>query len=221
MFDHAQVVADEQIGQPQLLAQVHEQVEDLSLDGDVQSRHRLVAHQHRRLHGQRPGNADALALAATELVRVTVAQRRVQAGAFELRTHVVVQAARIGEAMQLRGLTHDARHAQTRIQTRMRVLEHHLHAQPCGQAPQRGLAATRLTDQTNHFAGPHAQGNVVQRMGHGRRVAQADAAQDTAQRARRRVLTETLADARQLDERQCIRLHDHRAHGDTPEPPPG
>src|SRR3546814_2287918 len=36
MLDHRQVVADEQVGQAELLAQVHEQVQHLGLDRDVE-----------------------------------------------------------------------------------------------------------------------------------------------------------------------------------------
>ena len=45
VLDHAEVVADEQIGEAELAAQVHEQVEHLRLDRDVERRHRLVADQ--------------------------------------------------------------------------------------------------------------------------------------------------------------------------------
>ena len=39
MLHDAEVVADEQISEVQVTAQVHEQVEDLSLDRDVKGRH--------------------------------------------------------------------------------------------------------------------------------------------------------------------------------------
>src|SRR5690606_37926685 len=64
MAHHAEVVADEQIGQVQLAAQVGEQVQHLGLDRHVKRRHRLVAHDHRRLERQRAGDPDALALPA-------------------------------------------------------------------------------------------------------------------------------------------------------------
>src|SRR5690606_24759207 len=77
--DHAQVVADEQISKAVLFAQVHEQVDDLRLDGYVQRGHGLVAHQEFGFDHQRAGNADALALAAGDLVRKAVAVFAVQA----------------------------------------------------------------------------------------------------------------------------------------------
>ncbi len=80
VLDDAQVMADKQIGQAQLVAQVHEQIEDLRLNRHVQRRHRFVAHQQFRLHRQRPGNPDALALATAELMRIALAQLRAEPG---------------------------------------------------------------------------------------------------------------------------------------------
>ena len=58
--------------------QVGDQVEDLSLDGDVERRGRLVGDQQVGLAGQRHGDGDALALAAGELVRIGIdALRRI------------------------------------------------------------------------------------------------------------------------------------------------
>ena len=79
VLDDAEVVADEQIGEVERLAQLHEQVEDLRLDRDVERGDRLVADQEIGLHRQRAGDADALALAAGELVRIAAAQGRVEA----------------------------------------------------------------------------------------------------------------------------------------------
>ena len=62
-------MGDEQ--QRQAVAPLHvlEQIEDLGADRDVERRHRLVADHQLRLEDQRAGDADALALAAGELVR--------------------------------------------------------------------------------------------------------------------------------------------------------
>ncbi len=69
--------------QAQVALQVLQQVEHLRLHRHVQRRDRLVGHDEVRLHGQRPGDADALALAARELVRVARAVVGVQARALE------------------------------------------------------------------------------------------------------------------------------------------
>ena len=63
-------------GEAELVLQVLEQVDDAGLDRDVERRHRLVEHEQLRVERERAGDADALALAAGELVRVAVARAR-------------------------------------------------------------------------------------------------------------------------------------------------
>ena len=70
--DDVQVMGDEQVAQPQLVLQILQEIDDLGLDGDVQGRDRLVADDERRIDTQGPGDPDALALAAAELVGVPV-----------------------------------------------------------------------------------------------------------------------------------------------------
>ncbi len=66
---HRHVVRDEQVGEAQFRLEVEHQVHDLRLDRDVQRRDRLVGDDQPGVQGERPGDADALALAAGELVR--------------------------------------------------------------------------------------------------------------------------------------------------------
>src|SRR3546814_3145540 len=72
MPDHAQVVGYQQEGEVQSVLQVHEKVHDLGLDGNVESGERLVGHDEAGLERDRPGDADALPLAAGHLMRVSV-----------------------------------------------------------------------------------------------------------------------------------------------------
>ena len=78
-----EVVRDEEVREPEVALEVLEQVEDLRLDGDVQRRDRLVADDQLRVQRERAGDADALALAARELVRVAVRVVRVEADDLE------------------------------------------------------------------------------------------------------------------------------------------
>ena len=80
---HRQVVGDEDEAQVELVLELVEQVEHLRLDRHVERRHRLVEHDHLRTERQRPGDADALALTAGELVRVAVAVLGQQADPLE------------------------------------------------------------------------------------------------------------------------------------------
>ncbi len=63
----AEVVRDEEVGQPGVGLDVGEQLEHLGLDRHVEGARRLVADEQLGLGGQSPGDADALALAAGEL----------------------------------------------------------------------------------------------------------------------------------------------------------
>ena len=76
---HAQVVADEQVGEAVALLQVAQQVDDLRLHRHVERRGRLVEHDEARLQHHGAGDGDALALAAGEFVRVAVPALGVEA----------------------------------------------------------------------------------------------------------------------------------------------
>ena len=65
-----EVVRDEQVREAAVALEVLQQVDDLRLDGHVERRHRLVADDEARLDGERARDADALSLAAGELVRI-------------------------------------------------------------------------------------------------------------------------------------------------------
>src|SRR5699024_9647699 len=68
------VVGDEEIGQPELVLQILEQVDDLRLNRDIERGNRLVADDEIRICGERAGDADTLSLTAGELVRVAVGE---------------------------------------------------------------------------------------------------------------------------------------------------
>ena len=70
--DDRQVVRDEHVGQREVALEVLQQVENLRLHRNVERGHRLIADDQLRLQRKRTGDADALALAARELVWVPV-----------------------------------------------------------------------------------------------------------------------------------------------------
>ena len=72
VLDNGEVVADEEQREAKLLLQVLQQVHDLRLDGNIEGRDRLIADDEIRFGGERAGNADALPLAAGELVRLAI-----------------------------------------------------------------------------------------------------------------------------------------------------
>ena len=76
MLDDGEVVADEQHREAEIALQVLQQVDDLRLDRDIERGHRLVAYDQVGIGGERARDADALALAAGELVRPASAASR-------------------------------------------------------------------------------------------------------------------------------------------------
>src|SRR6185369_13344721 len=78
VFDDGEVVRDEEIGEAEFLLQILEQIDDLRLHADVERAHRLVADDEFWFHRERTRDADALALAAAEFVRITMPHLRLQ-----------------------------------------------------------------------------------------------------------------------------------------------
>ncbi len=52
MMDHRKIMRNEQIGQVMLFPQIHQQVQDLGLDGHIQGGHRLVRDDELRIKNQ-------------------------------------------------------------------------------------------------------------------------------------------------------------------------
>ena len=176
-----QVVGDEQVGQREARLQVDEQVDDLRLDRHVERRHRLVGDDQRRVERERAGQADALPLAAAELVRVAPPQLGIEA---DVREQLGDPRRALGlraDAVDDQRLLDDRLDAHPRVERRVRILEDHLHVPPRlaqrarGRAPStssplkrdlarrrldqaedaapgRRLAAARLADQAERLA---------------------------------------------------------------------
>ena len=135
--DDAQVMGDPDDGHAELLFQAQHQVNDLGLDGDVESGGGFVGDEQGGVARQGHGNADALPLAAGELVgivlqaidRVGDADQRQQlgrAGVGLLLPHAQVHHQRFGQLHP---------HGQHRVERRHRVLEDHGHL-PAANPPQ-------------------------------------------------------------------------------------
>ena len=121
-----QVVRDHHVGQVELLLEVLEQVDHLGLDGDVERGDRLVGHDQLRLERERAGDADALALAAGELVRVAVVVLRVQPDGLQQVLHRLLPATLGLDVLQPERRTDDLADGVPRVQRGVRVLEDHL-----------------------------------------------------------------------------------------------
>ena len=71
-------MGNEHQGQRQPLLGLRQQRQHLGLHADIQRADRLIRHQHGGLHRQRAGQADALPLAAAELMREALGGGRVE-----------------------------------------------------------------------------------------------------------------------------------------------
>ena len=167
------------------LLEVLEQVHDLRLDRDVERRDRLVADEEVRVQRERPGEPDALALAARELVRVPRTRRprgarpaRAARGRAAPRSACRTSWIRSGSPMirptECRGFS-DANGSWKTICIRRRMgrmLESGSAVMSCpsntirpavgsyepdDRAPERRLAAARLADEPERLAAAHVE----------------------------------------------------------------
>ena len=130
VLDHAEVVRDEDASHAELGLQVHEQVQDLGLDRDVERRDRLVGDHDARLQDHRAGNRDALALATRKHVRVAPTMLGSQANPGQPLGAALAALGRAQRGVDTQGLLQGRGDGLARIQRGIGVLEHHLHLAP-------------------------------------------------------------------------------------------
>ncbi len=101
----------------------------MSLDGDIQRRNGFIGHDKLRIHGQGPGNGDALALAPGKFVRIAVLPTRVDPHLLHDLGYLLFNIA-VGKGVAVKPdrLLQGLPHTHTGIERSVRVLENHLHA---------------------------------------------------------------------------------------------
>jgi hypothetical protein len=144
MLDHAQVVADHDVGEAELFLQIEQQVDDLGADRDVEGGDRLIEHNDLRFEDQRAGDTDALALAAGEFVRVAPRLFGRQADILQHGLDTTLDFRRRGDAVQLQRRSKGGAHGLARIERGIGVLKDHLHRLRTLHAPRRPRAGKRL-----------------------------------------------------------------------------
>ncbi|MNJ57821.1 hypothetical protein D3C77_534290 [compost metagenome] len=72
MTNNAEIVTDEQVGKMEFLLNVLHKVEHLGLNGYIEGRYRLICNNQLGFQGDRPCNADPLALPAGKFMRVFI-----------------------------------------------------------------------------------------------------------------------------------------------------
>jgi hypothetical protein len=126
----SEIVGDDEVAHAAFLLELEEEVEDLSLDRDVQGGHGLVADDELGLQRQGPGDADALQLAAREGARSAVAQSRVDAHPLQERTSPPAALGSVVEAMDGPGLGHDVADREAWVDRGVGVLVDELDVPP-------------------------------------------------------------------------------------------
>ena len=127
VLDDRDVVGDEQVRELVLLLEVHQQVQHLSLDRDVEGGDGLVPDDEARAERQRPRDADALALPPGELVGELVHALGAKPHALEQRGDPLPLLLAGRDLVHGEWLADDASNRHARIQRRVRVLEDDLH----------------------------------------------------------------------------------------------
>ena len=189
--DDGEVVGDEEVGQVELLLQLDEQVEHLRLDRDVERGHRLVGDDELRAQHEGAGEADPLALAAAELVRVAPGRLGAEADALEHLDHGLVAPLAL-EPVDPQALADEVAHLHARVERADGVLEDDLHVpahrlqlgaaetphvdaveldlaggrleQPQQRAAERRLAAAGLADEADRLAAEDVEVDAVHRL---------------------------------------------------------
>ena len=197
---------DEDVGEPELALEVLEQVQDLRLHGHVERGHRLVADDQLGVDREGARDADALALAAGELVREAVVVLRVQPDDLEQLLDALLDLRLGAHLVHLERLGDDEADALARVQRRVRVLEDHHHLAPvrthlgAGQARDvaaveddpagrrieeahdaarhRRLAAAGLADDAERLALADREGDAVDGLHRGDLLLEDDSARD-------------------------------------------
>ena len=124
--NNAYIMGDKQQAEVHFFLQAGEHVEDLSLNGNVESRYRLVADYELGIDDQSAGNAQALDLTARKLVRITEIVLFGKAYLLQDVDDRSTAAGRIADALNDHRLLEQRTYALTGIHRRQCVLEYHL-----------------------------------------------------------------------------------------------
>ena len=119
-------MGDEDQGQAKLFAEVIQQVDDLGADRDVKSGDRFVADEQLRVHDERAGDADTLALAAREFVRIAGSVLGNEADLFEDFADLLVVLGLVVMALDVEAFLDDVFDRHAGVEGVDRVLEDHL-----------------------------------------------------------------------------------------------
>ena len=182
---------DEDEREMHLAGELREEIDDLRLDGNVESADRFVRDNELRLDRERAGDGDALALAAGEFVGILFDEPRCEPDLLHQFAHAPRQLAGGNLLVRLNRLGQRVVNGHARIQRGVGILEDHLEVRPrltqfralqllqmlsrqhhraLGRrdelhdgATERGLAAAGFAHEAENLALVQRQGNAVHR----------------------------------------------------------
>lgn len=193
VFDQSEIVRDEEIREVMLLLEIGKEVDDLGLDRDVQSTDRFITDNELWLNSESASNADALALAAAEFMRITSDVRGIEADVGKkLFNASETDGLRVDEMMNIKRFADDIGHGEAGIERADGVLKNHLELAPglsqssgvksgdieaikkdlTGSGRDKtdhgtsegGFSAAAFADQPHGFTGIDSEGDIVHGM---------------------------------------------------------
>ena len=130
MAHDLKVVRNKKIGDAHVLLQVHQQIQHLRLNRNVERGHGLVGNQELRLQHQRARHRNSLALSSREHVGIAALVLGTKTHARHHRPSRVAPGCRGEVGVDRQRLAEQRHDLLTRIERGVRILEHHLHLRP-------------------------------------------------------------------------------------------
>ena len=150
---HGEIMADEEEGEPLAVAQIHQQIEHLRLDEEIESGDGLIGDDEPRPADEGARDGDALTLPAGELVGQAIGIAGGEADlAQDLGHPRPARGAARGLGIEMERLGDDACHGLARIEGAIGILEHHLESAPKPGQAMGGLGEKTLARE-DHLAG--------------------------------------------------------------------
>ena len=128
MLDHAEIVADHDVGEPHLVLEIEQQVDDLGADRDVERRHRLVADHQLGPAGSGRGRCRSSGAGRRRIRADSGRHGRAASPTLAIMSMtLLLDLGPVGDAVQAQRIGQGAAHGLARIERGVGVLEDHLH----------------------------------------------------------------------------------------------
>ena len=129
VLHHGKVVCNKQVSQPTLSLKLLQKVDNLCLDGNVQSRNGLIAYNKIRIYCKCTCNTNTLALSTGKLMRETICVLCLKTNGFQKLNDLGITFFFIGsKTMSINSLCYNIQNFSSRVQGCIWILENHLHS---------------------------------------------------------------------------------------------